>query len=170
MGLLNWLRGQPEDVDKLIERLASGSDSQRQDAVEALGRVGQAALLPLARALIMLGDENAGWVGKALRQMGDVGLTTLRKTLEHPGYETRRTTLKALESFEADAAGAVSDLARTLEDVDPEVRWRSARVLGLIGPAARPALNALEKCRRDRDQKMANEVNSAILAIRGQST
>jgi len=39
---------------------------------------------------------------------------------------------------------AVPELAKALQDPDPMVRAGAARALGRIGPAARPALSALE--------------------------
>jgi HEAT repeat protein len=165
MSLLSWFRNRPEDVNSTIDRLTSGSEQDRAEAIRDLKRHGASALEPLLLALFLADDIAIPWIGKAFHEIGDAGLTVLRRALEHPGYEARRSAVKALEIFGAHGNGAVRELVRCLEDVDPEVRWRSARVLGLIGPSALPALTALKKCCGSSDQQLSLEAKSAIQSI-----
>jgi hypothetical protein len=63
------------------------------------------------------------------------------------GSEDRATVHEAIEALGTMGpanAGAVPELAKALQVLDPLVRAGAARALGRIGPAARPASPALE--------------------------
>ena len=59
----------------------------------------------------------------------------------------------------AEAAPATAALSAALTDRSPDVRWRSAEALGLIGPAARDAVPALARAVSDPDPLVQTEVD-----------
>jgi hypothetical protein len=87
--------------------------TEQDVAVDALGRIGAAAVPPLVNAL----------------HSGD------------PAVRLRAT--EVLARMGEDAQGAVPDLVKLLNDPDADVRKAAARTLGRIGPAAQAAVPAL---------------------------
>jgi HEAT repeat protein len=85
----------------------------KETAVDALGRIGEVAVVPLIQALA---DPDPGARTQAARALARIGPA---------------------------AKEAVPELMRCLDDPDEEVRQAAARALGQIGPAAAPAVPAL---------------------------
>ena len=84
-----------------------------QTAIDALGRIGQAAVPALSQAL------------------------------RDPRQSIRLRAASVLARIGPDAVEAVPDLVERLSDVDPAVRKAAARALGQIGPEAKSAVPAL---------------------------
>lgn len=79
----------------------------------------------------------------ALGRIGSAAVPALVRTLEHPNWERRRTAAMLLGKIGPDASGGVSGLVAALEDPHEEVRRAAARALGQIGPDASEAVEAL---------------------------
>src|SRR5204862_8194384 len=56
-------------------------------------------------------------------------------------------------------------LAGVLAHGEGEARWRAARALGKLGPAAAPAVGALARALSDADQKLRYESALALVQI-----
>ena len=68
-------------------------------------------------------------------------------------------------ALQADQAAAVTKLIEALKDGSPAVRAHAARSLGKIGPAAKPAAEALVALVADPDQHVRRQAIGAIRAI-----
>ena len=82
---------------------------------------------------------------EALVRVGAPAVSVVLQKLATGDAPTRAWMLEALRRLGPDAAASVADVGRLVESADdPKIRWRAARVLAAIGPAAAPALGALE--------------------------
>lgn len=61
----------------------------------------------------------------------------------------------------------VAAMSAAMRNTDRRVRTTAARVLGKAGPAARPALPALEKAARDENASVRQAAAEALEKIRG---
>jgi HEAT repeat protein len=66
----------------------------------------------------------------------------------------------------ADPTATVPALTKLLSDSDPEVRAHAAMGLAACGPAASPALPALETMRQYAEERLAAISNAAIESIK----
>ena len=108
--------------------LSDSDDSVRAAASKALGMLGETrAVKPLIE---ILSDRNGFVVTTAIESLGVIGgdeaRSALINMLSSDDREVRRTTIKALSSFE-DISGA---LLPFLKDTDWATRMASAQVLG----------------------------------------
>jgi hypothetical protein len=82
----------------------------------------------------------------ALAATGPAGIPRLAQSLKNSHEGTRLSVLLALQSHAkqgADLSPALPDLMRAMDDPSPDVRIYSAKTLGLMGPAAAPAIDLL---------------------------
>ena len=79
----------------------------------------------------------------ALGRIGAAAVPLLIETLEHPSWQRRRTAAMLLGRIGPDAGSAVPSLVKALEDPHESVRKSAARALGQIGPKAATAVEAL---------------------------
>lgn len=118
-------------------------------AVEALSRIGPAAIPQLAEA--MCGKYGPA-VGRALGQMGSPALPTLTEGLARG--ECRRGAALGIEVVGTAAAGATPRLVTALADNDAAVRFDVLAALGAIGPPAAAAAPAIVSCLKDPERRV----------------
>ncbi|MCP4652057.1 MAG: hypothetical protein GY858_01555 [Candidatus Omnitrophica bacterium] len=167
------------EVDRLIRGLKDPDPEVRADSADALGGVGspaEEAVLALAEALK---DEDKVVRSHSAWALGEIGpaakpaLAQLRKLAKDDSEEFVRTAaqeaIEKIEKGSAENAGVedaeIDRLIKGLKDPDPEVRKDSARVLGKIGPAAKPAVSALIDVLKDPDSKVRVNSARALAAI-----
>src|SRR5262249_42890883 len=125
-----------EVVPHLMELLLDGDESVRRASVTALARIGEAAVLPLSKAL------------------------------RHQNVLLRLQAAKALGEMGKTAQSAVQPLSKALRDEDPEVAVAAAQALGAIGPEASHAIPALTEVFRSSRQGETPLGSAAAEALR----
>jgi HEAT repeat protein len=73
--------------------------------------------------------------------------------------------LKSLEDIGTASAAALPSLAKALDDLDPRIRERTARLIGRFGARASAYAPALQKLTTDPDPKVRREASAAVLAV-----
>lgn len=130
-----------DELDKLVRRLASGSDESREGAALALGRMGRAALDPL---VVLLASDQADirwWAARALAEVGGEGaVRPLVGVLTDPDPDVRACAVLALGRI-GDGAAAMA-VAERLTDESSFVAGIAADALAMIGDPAIPGLAA----------------------------
>jgi HEAT repeat protein len=118
-------------VPPLIGVLTSGAYHARQDAVNALIQIGQAAITPV---LAILRHPEPGVRRGAVEVLGKVGAQeasrSLIERLDDPSPEVRQSVVTALGMIRGE--GAVDALIHALEDPDPGVRKEAAMMLSSV--------------------------------------
>jgi len=77
-------------------------------------------------------------------------LEMLAQLTKHEDIERRLAALYVLEELQQEAAPVVAEVASSMKDADPFVRWAAARVLGKMAPKeAQKAVGALAGCVKD---------------------
>ncbi len=152
-------------IPSLIYCLTDEDAAIRIYAAEALGKIGLAAAPELILALKNRNDEVRQAVVRALTALDpniDDVLPTLTRCLGDIDTTVRMDASNALVK-----AGklAVPHLTEGLKDEDPGFRKACCVTLGRIGPAAKPALNAIVQ--GIQDGKLGAEAGEAIQAIQG---
>jgi HEAT repeat protein len=167
----------------------------RYFATQALGRVGDAALLEAARDLAtpvrreavaqvgLLHDaERATWAAGLAAEVDlelappevsrEAAVEVLVGALADPELEVREAALLALCAMGAGARAAVPALLDALEDADAVVRTLAAEALGRIGTEARAALPLLLRLEADAAQEaeVRQAAARAIEALTGGRT
>ena len=128
-------------LDELINNQAKRGKSLAWQlrAVEALAALGDPGGAPvLARALASGRGALHQAASKALREMGDIAVPVLLKSLGHPNSHVRWHAARALGQI-GDPRGA-NILAQGLLDENQAVRWATASVLAGLDAAAIPAV------------------------------
>lgn len=129
-------------IDELIERLGSEDLAVRCDAIDALGKTGDArAIMPL---LSLLSDENAGFrAAYALSKIGAPAVESLIGLVEDEGFLNRNGAVDALG--EIGDARAVKSLLNLLGNDDKGLQCDAAAALVKIGePAVEPLIELLK--------------------------
>jgi HEAT repeat protein len=110
---------------------------------------------------------------RELHRLGPAAVTVLARAYHDPDEQLRRNVALALLVLsggiwpgldKVDVSLALPELTAALGDVDPDVRAWSAQAIGMIGPAARPAVSALIRLLDSADE---GSRNSACIALRG---
>lgn len=127
-----------EAVPTLIELLKDKNNAR--GAVDALQRIGEPALAPLAVA--------AGENEEAAR--------ALLQWKQRPDLAGAR-----------DMTAAVPELVKHLKSEDPETRARACRILARIGPEARSAVPALQDSQKDKIPAVRDAATVALASIHG---
>ncbi|HEY8505055.1 MAG TPA: HEAT repeat domain-containing protein [Gemmataceae bacterium] len=179
------LQGKTADVLKeidpilhrnVIDLLFDGDEGIRDDAARALGDLGEKAA-PAFPALKyhysrVVSSRNAlKWIrgirtlDSMVRVRPDDPLVVreVLRLVTAPNSPAREPAIGLLPFVRIDAKQRVAALARAL--ADPRCRALAAAELGKLGPAARPALPALERLKLDPDAKVREAVSNAIQAI-----
>jgi HEAT repeat protein len=130
-----------------LRRLLPQADPKlRLAVIQALGKMGPAALPALNDLLAVCETSNLAVQTRAetsLGQMGIAALPSLRQALRSKSARIRKSAAAALAGMSTNAASTVPDLIPLLLDDALEVRTASAATLGSIGSTARPALSEL---------------------------
>jgi len=100
----------------------------------------------------------------ALTLMGPEGLPELCTYLRHPSETVRRVVLIAVGRIDQQGT-AVTELTACLNDESQGIRRDAVRILGLLGPSARPALPTLIAATRDQSGTLRRRALNALLRI-----
>jgi len=161
-------RGHP--LSDWLARLKQAPDSERPDAVRALGAFGADAGPAVDALTGALHDpapavrSAAAW---ALSQVGPTGAAAvpeLAKALSDSVARVRSLAAVALEGMGPKAAPALDPLIRAVDDPVAWVRSPAAEALGAVGPGAGGAVEALTK-RMDVKGEPVYVLRSVIKAI-----
>jgi HEAT repeat protein len=142
--------GSPEElgISTLLGQLTATDSSLRLRAIKAIARLGpvngRIALRDLEQMLADLDTDVRRAAIEAMRQIDPVGTATKPSAL------------------------FISAIAKDLADPDEGIRFRAARQLGRIGPAAVIVLPALEKSLDDQDKEVRRAVLDAMGKINPQ--
>jgi HEAT repeat protein len=158
----------PEVLTAMVAKL---STDERDLVIGPLSRFGAAAE-PATRALIAivkndsLGDRTR-W--EAIQTLGEIGpgardaIPALIDALKDRDDDVREHAAESLGDI--GAIEAVPQLTMALADESPEVRRDAVRSLGQLGPAAKPALAAIEKLLGDKNENVRGAAKSALRRI-----
>ena len=159
---------QGKPLSAWVEQLSDRSATARQEAAEALAKIGPSAKSALGPLVAALGDTDG-----VVRDAAAVALASFRKDAVGPliaalkarDPAVRRGAASALSFIGADARDAVGPLVTALkEDDDPDVLERVAYALGSLGPAAKDAVEPLAAVAVGKD---ANLHGPALMALGG---
>jgi len=144
----------PHDLTKI---LISGSDEQREAAVQELGRLGDAFIEPLAAQLTGAQEADARWwAARALAEIGgEAAVGLLVQALDDDEPDVRACAALALGHIGAGSAAPA--LAAKLADDSAFVAGIAADALTMIGP---PAVGALAA------SLQASQARARLLAVR----
>jgi len=147
------------EVSVLILALADEDYGTQEDAIWALGEIGETAVEPLIQALQ---DEDEGvryGAAEALGEIGDVrAVEPLIQGLQDEGEGVRKSVVVALRKM--GDTRAVEPIIQTLQDEDSDVRLVAVIALGVIGDdrAVEPLIQALQ----DEDEGVRAEAAEAL--------
>lgn len=133
------------EVDSLLFHLKNGDELQRMRAAERLGRLKEKTAVDVL--INTLKDESDGVKKYACFALGEIGSPEAIKPLialfSDPNKYVRGYAKTALLKIGEPAS---EPLARLLNNIDKNVRWKSAVVLGRMGDrrAVKPLMEALE--------------------------
>ena len=116
-------------------------------AIMELGPLAAGAIPALEETLVEVADGAKDAAG-ALGEIGEAAIPALIRTLSHPDDEVRRAAAQGLgRGGRGLNQDAILALERAMTDQDKLVRIYAAEALGMVGPAAVPALcNVLRGC------------------------
>jgi len=133
----------------------------RSTAIFTLIGIGRAATAALPLLLELASSESVSDRRSVMFALGEIGkdngavLDALKKLASDTDMEVRLGAAEALFKVKGDAELSLPILTATLQSSNGGGRLEALRVLKLIGPAARPALPALEIALRDEDEYVA---------------
>ncbi len=133
-------------IPAFVGKLADGDPQVRADAASELKRFGPEAKSAVPALLALLTDDGSF-------------------TTKFTGGTAFKVHTAAFNALTAIGSESVVGLTAALGTPSLEVRWRAARILGLIGPKAKPALPALMKAATDTDFDIRGEVAKALPRI-----
>jgi HEAT repeat protein len=155
--------GKPS-VGSLIEALDDSALSVRQQAAQALGKIGTDASPAVDKLIKMLNSESTRWqAASALAAIGDPkAITPLIKLMKDPQQHWNPDIFIDIGKFGKSAAEAVPLLAEFLGDEAQEwyQRSKAAEALGEIGVAT--AVGPLEKALREKDVHVRSDAARAL--------
>lgn len=131
------------DLKALIEQTTSRDVGLRLRAVKSLGGLKGDAAVAVPALTVSLGDADP---------------------------DVRRAAIAALRLVQPESKASkelVAAVAIDLKDPDPDVRLVAVRALARLGPAAVPALSALETLVNDPDKDVRRAVTDAVARIAG---
>ncbi|MCE2403082.1 HEAT repeat domain-containing protein [Candidatus Poribacteria bacterium] len=121
------------EVKNLVETLQHEDEKIRLNAAYRLGRVGEAAVPTLNRALHGTSDSIRNYAGYALSLTGTPAVPKLIDALQGTDDSVRATAAYALADIGKAAAEAIPVLAHAAKDESPLVRRHAIEGLGIIG-------------------------------------
>jgi HEAT repeat protein len=174
----------PEELQPLLTLLQDPVPEVRSAAVDELS---QRSAGPASVTLLMKivttdtsrpGPVDIGWPSLAARAamaLGRVGPSagleaqrTLTSLLTSKDPEMRTAAVVGFARWGAAAAPVVPDIARAMSTEPNAAALRTyLQALGKIGPAARPALDAVQKLTRHEDEAVRGDAAAALTAIGG---
>jgi CubicO group peptidase (beta-lactamase class C family) len=161
--------GAPEDaVPALVAALADTDARVREDAAQALGRIGPAArdaIDPLVATFSGTDPYVAGAAAIALARIGAEAVPALLRALTDADASVRWSAAITLGRLGDAAREAAPALAIALGDASENVRSCSATALGTIGPHAVAAVPALTEALHDRDEDVRRAARLALARI-----
>ena len=166
-----WMTREDPEFRRLIEALSSDEWRQREQAVEALGRMGPGAKGAMGHLIEQLADEQ--WhvrkaAATALSRMGpapEQAIPSLIAALADEEWHVRKPAAEALAALGPESAPAVGALIEALGDEEWQVRSPAALALAAIGPASKPALGRLIGALDDEEWKVRKHAAQALGAI-----
>jgi HEAT repeat protein len=168
-------------VPALIEAMEDERPDVRREILFALGNIGPEAKAAVGVARKSLADEDQTVKYSAVWMLGRVGpaaaeaLPELEKDVcntDDPyfGNVCAWAMIRIDAKNEKRIKEAMPVLLKGLENENAFVRSEAASTLGMIGPPAKEALEALKKAALDKDEHVAKSAADAIAKISGQPT
>ncbi|MCE9562745.1 MAG: HEAT repeat domain-containing protein [Planctomycetes bacterium] len=164
--LLGKLGAKSVAAEQFIGNLDDDDPAIRRDVVGSLGLLGtEESVTAICRAA---SDRDPNVREAAARQLGQVKqqrnevIGPLRKLCRDRATQVRRTAAFSLAELRTEAAPAVPELLANLKHADEEVRWRSARALGLSGVQTDEVFLALLELLAESGQDYGNWVIEAL--------
>ena len=148
------------EVRRRIEALSSREWREREQAAEALGRMGPIARGAIPHLIERLADEE--WqvrkaAATAFSRMGSVPeqvIPSLIAALADKEWQVRGAAAEAMTNIGLASAPAVRALSEALADEEWQVRSPAALALAIIGPPSKPALERLIGALDDEEWKV----------------
>lgn len=159
----------PPGRDALVKALRDPVDPVRQDAVTALGKLGDLAKPAVAeiqaairegKMSTLAGSAHTLW---QLTRDSDVVVPVLIEDLNRFG--TSPEAARMLGEIGESAKAAVPELVKNLQSSDPLLRFEAARALGRIGPAAQTAVPALQRALEDESLDVRQAAQTSLEQI-----
>ena len=142
-------------VASRIAALSEADAGVREEAAEALGRLGPGAAAAVPALVRLFSDPDPYVQGRAAEALGRIGrdaVPALTKALGDRDQTVRWCAAIALSRMGPAARDAAGGLTAALRDVSENVRWCAVVALGGIGAPAAAAAPALLACLHDRDE------------------
>lgn len=162
-----------DDISTLISKLSGSEADARIAAAEALSNLGteaRGAAVPLCRAVDDEDEQVREAAVAALEELGPPDAQDLAAlgTLLTAQGDAAYWAATLIGRLGAQGASAVPQLVKTLaEGTSTAARERAAWALGEIGPAARPALDALRKAAASDSPRLSRLAQTSIGQIGG---
>jgi HEAT repeat protein len=162
------MRGRPRKAG--MRNWADAAESLKVAAASALSRIGRdaRAAVPLLISAAEQGSQPVQLA--AIEALATIGSED-PKAVESLGKAMCDQFDESLASRAATALAAMGNaavpvVARLMEERDPDIRFRAARMLAGVGPAAAAAVPSLERAAGDPDPDVRNAVDDALKKIR----
>jgi HEAT repeat protein len=167
-------------VDKLAAVLADPDPSIRNAVLMALASIGPDSTGAIPQILAEMSDRNNSVRYSAIFALGKIGKTArqalpiLEKNLQDSDAFLQTASAWAILQIDAKegqkrATQCLKPLMNGLAIPDPRVRNQVVKALGLLGPAAKPAVKALQEIskEKDLDETIGKSVAEALEKIGG---
>ncbi len=148
-----------------IKALKDRDEQYRQQAVKALGAIGEEDRTMIPFLIAALSDRSGLVSGQASAELAGMGkevVPSLLRALKDAKNSTRIQILYTLSQMGPDASAAVPALTELLKRSESSDRIAATVVLAKIGPEARPAVPALLETLKD---KKKPECHLAVRAL-----
>ncbi|MEK7484550.1 MAG: HEAT repeat domain-containing protein [Planctomycetota bacterium] len=162
----------PEAVQIKIQELQEEDEDVRINALEALEKVRNPAILPYL--IEVLKDEQrqirervVQILVQMLPELPLASIETLIRGLQHSDWVVRVHIIKILGKLGTLALKAIPAMIQTLQDPHWVIRKHIAEALGQIGKPAKDAIPALQKALTDEDSFVRKEAVLALEKIKG---
>jgi len=168
------IASRPDTIPTLIEAMGDENGDVREEAADALGRIGPDARAAVPALTKALSDEHEGvryYAALALAAIGpDAGaaVPALIRALRDEKDFVRWKAARALGRIGPDAEAAIPAVIEMLDAGDGPDRWVAAEALAEIGPDAEAAVPALTKALEDDDEEVRRAAAEALKKIRGE--
>ena len=165
------IASRPDTIPALIEAMGDENGDVREEAADALGRIGPDARAAVPALTKALSDEHEGvryYAALALAAIGpDAGaaVPALIRALRDEKDFVRWKAARALGRIGPDAEAAIPAVIEMLDAGDGPDRWVAAEALAEIGPDAEAAVPALTKALEDDDEDVRGATAKALGAI-----
>ena len=164
-------RGVPEATEIFAEALGDPDPTIRQNACDAIARLGPAAKAAMPELEALLNDQDASMRRFAADMLGTIGDPAATDPLiaaldKETDSFARGTIIGALGDL--GSPKTVEPLVRILESKGKD-RLCAVWALGCIGPVAHEAIPALEAALADREESVRAAAATALGRIRGEA-